>query len=122
MNEVKIDENLPAELAEILRTSGHDAVTVRDQEMSRASDARIVQACQEEDRILVSLDTGFADVRTYPPSQFPGFMILRLAMQDKHHLLRVFERVVPLLKATPVAHRLWIIEEDRVRIRNGGEE
>jgi len=118
----KIDENLPVEFVDILRAAEHDAVTATQQGLSGASDPQIVQACRAEDRVLVTLDLDFCDVRTYPPGQFPGFMVMRLQKLDKLHLLRVFERAVELLKTNRISHRLWIIEEDRVRIRSGEEE
>jgi predicted nuclease of predicted toxin-antitoxin system len=74
----KIDENLPVEVAELLGNAGHDAVTVMEQQMGGSEDVEIAVACQEESRILVTLDLDFADIRAYPPSEFPGFVVLRL--------------------------------------------
>ncbi|TEU17175.1 MAG: hypothetical protein E3J21_09050 [Anaerolineales bacterium] len=116
----KIDENLPVEIAELLWTVGYDAMTVIEQELRGGDDAFISATCLREGRILVTLDLDFADVRAYPPQQFPGFMVLRVRRQDKRHLIAVFQRAIPLIEQEPVEHRLWIIEESRVRIR--GEE
>ena len=79
----KIDENLPAEAADLLQGAGYDATTVRRQGLSGAVDSRVLSACQLEDRILVTLDTGLADIRVYPPEQLPGLVVLRLKRQDK---------------------------------------
>jgi len=116
----KIDENLPVEMADLLRSAHHDATTVVDQELRGEDDLHIIEACLQEGRALVTLDLDFADVRTYPPQRFPGLMVLRVRRQDKRHLLAVFRRVIPLITREPVRHHLWIIEEARVRIR--GEE
>jgi len=116
----KIDENLPLEIAELLWTVGYDALTVIEQELRGEGDALISETCLREGRVLVTLDLDFADVRVYPPQQFPGFMVLRVRQQDKHHLIAVFRRVIALIEQEPVEHHLWIIEENRVRIR--GEE
>jgi predicted nuclease of predicted toxin-antitoxin system len=37
----KVDENLPAEVAALLNAHGHDALTVRQQELAGATDARL---------------------------------------------------------------------------------
>lgn len=116
----KIDENLPVEMADLLRSAHHDATTVVDQELRGEDDIRIIEACLQEGRALVTLDLDFADIRTYPPQRFPGLMVLRVRRQDKRHLLAVFRRVIPLMEREPVRHHLWIIEEAQVRIR--GEE
>ncbi len=39
---IKIDENLPAEIADGLRTLGHDAMTVVDQGMAGIDDERLM--------------------------------------------------------------------------------
>ena len=37
----KLDENLPAEAADLLREAGHDAATVLEQEMSGETDPNV---------------------------------------------------------------------------------
>ena len=113
----KIDENLPIEVADLLRQVGHDAVTVVEQHLTGASDSDIASACQGEGRVLITLDTDFADIRAYPPAQFPGLIVLRLQRQDKPHVLEVIRRLIPLLSSEPLEHLLWIVEETRLRIR-----
>jgi predicted nuclease of predicted toxin-antitoxin system len=63
----KIDENLPAEAAGILRGAGFDADTVEDEDLSRADDDTVAGRSRSEDRILVTLDLDFANIRAYPP-------------------------------------------------------
>ena len=113
----KVDENLPVEASAILCDAGHDAVTVVGQEMSGAADAEIGLICQEEGRVLVTLDTDFADIRAYPPEDYAGLIVLRLKWQDKTHVLRTVERLLPLLPVESPQQRLWIVEETHVRIR-----
>jgi predicted nuclease of predicted toxin-antitoxin system len=114
----KVDENLPVEIADLLRQAGYDAVTVSEQHLEGSTDSAIASVCQEEGRALVTLDTDFADIRAYPPAQFPGLIVLRLHRQDKPHVLEVIERLIPLLSSEPLEHLLWIVEETRVRIRS----
>jgi hypothetical protein len=61
----KVDENLPVELADMLRQADHDATTVGEQ-----------------------------------------------------HVLAVFAGIVPVLVIEPLDQRLWIVEEQRIRIRS----
>lgn len=44
-------------------------------------------------------------------------MVLRVIRQDKPYLISVFQKAIRLLSQEPVIHRLWIIEENRIRIR-----
>jgi len=115
--EFKVDENLPVEVADLLRQVGYDAVTVFEQHLEGSPDSDIASVCQEEGRALITLDTDFADIRAYPPAQFPGLIVLRLHRQDKPHVLKVIERLIPLLSSEPLEHLLWIVEETRLRVR-----
>jgi predicted nuclease of predicted toxin-antitoxin system len=78
----KTDENVPLEAVDLLRAAGHDAFSVFDQSLAGQPDDRIASVCQQEDRVLITLDTDFADIRTYPPAHYPGIIVLRLASQS----------------------------------------
>ena len=80
---IKLDENLHIALAEVLRTSAHDVETVADEDLLGASDAAVLRAATTEDRLLITLDRGFGDLRTYPPGSHAGILVLRL---DDHSL------------------------------------
>jgi predicted nuclease of predicted toxin-antitoxin system len=113
----KIDENLPIEVSRLLGQAGHDAVTVVAQELSGSPDADIASVCQSENRAPITLDTDFADIRLYPPAEYPGLIVLRLRSQAKPHVLEIVNHLTRLFQREVVAGRLWIVEEERVRIR-----
>jgi hypothetical protein len=73
------------------------------------------EICKSERRVFVTLD--FADIRTYPPENYSGLIVLRLARQDKPHVLGVFRRMLKAVGHEPLDGRLWIVEENRIRIR-----
>ena len=113
---LKTDENLPDEAADLLCGAGHDATTAGKQGLGGATDPTIASACQPEGRALVTLDLDFADIQTYPPDRYPGFVVLRLTRQDKNSVLKTITRITALLDAEPIAGSLWIVEENQVRI------
>lgn len=113
----KTDENMPEDAADLLRTAGFDAVSVIQQQLGGNDDTTIADVCRQENRILVTFDIDFADIRTYPPADFAGIIVLRLVRQDRPHVLQVMSRVIAALSNEPIAQRLWIVEEDRIRIR-----
>jgi predicted nuclease of predicted toxin-antitoxin system len=114
----KVDQNLPVEVAEALRGAGHDARTVYEQGLGGTLDPRLAEIVRAEARALVTLDVGLGDIRTYPPADYPGLIVLRPPHQDKPTVLRVFTRVLPLLERETLVGRLWIVDERRVRIRD----
>lgn len=105
------------ELAEELRGAGHEAVTVDDQRLVGANDWHLSEVCKTEGRVFVTLDLDFADIRTYPPNEYPGLIVLRLGRQDKLHVLDVFRRMLKTIVQEPLDSRLWVVEENRIRIR-----
>lgn len=115
----KIDENLPVEIAGMLRSSGHDADTVRDEGLVGSPDTAVITACRSEMRCLITLDLDFSDMRAYPPHELPGLIVLRLRRQDRSHVIEIASRLIPLLEDEPIEQRLWIVNEERVRIRGG---
>ncbi|MEM6648512.1 MAG: DUF5615 family PIN-like protein [Bacteroidota bacterium] len=114
----KLDENLPVDAARLLREAGHDAVTVLDQAMGGTPDPNIAAVCVAEGRALVTRDTDFANIRACRPAEHAGILVLRLKRQDKPHVLAVLRRVMPLFESEPLHGHLWIVDEDRIRIRS----
>ena len=117
----KVDENLPVELAELLSDLGRDAKTVNDQRLQGVNDRVLLERCDNEKRTLVTLDIDFSDIRAYPPRDHEGIILLRVGNQSKGHVLEVFKRMLPLIAQEPIIGRLWVVEENRVRIRGEDE-
>ena len=113
----KIDENLPVEIAELLVIAGHDAKTVNDQHLEGSLDSLLANVCGDENRALITLDTDFSDITAYPPENFPGIIVLRIRRQSKYHIIELFRRIMPLLNCERLVQHLWIVEENRLRIR-----
>jgi predicted nuclease of predicted toxin-antitoxin system len=90
----KVDENLPVEVAELLRGAGYDADTVADEGVGGAVDPDIATLIRREGRALLTLDIGFANIRSYPPKEYQGLVVLRLGRQDKGHVLQVCARLL----------------------------
>ena len=117
----KLDENLPPAAADLLRDLGHDVMTVYDQGMQSCTDPEVLAACQGEGRVLLSLDLDFSNILVYPPDRYAGLIVLRLHKPGPRGVLSLLRRVVPHLETVPVAGRLWIADQHRIRVRQVGE-
>lgn len=87
--------------------------------MQRTNDPHLMKTCDQEKRILVTLDIDFSDIRTYLPQDHEGIIVLRLGNQSKPHVLEVFGRIMPLLNEESIKGRLWVVDEHIVRVRGG---
>ena len=114
-----IDANLPRAAILACQKFGHQVEFARDIGLAAASDEQIAARANQSSAVLLTRDMDFADVRRYPPDQYPGIIVLRLPdTAVALEIVRVLERflMVPeFLEA--LAGRLAIVEVDRVRFR-----
>lgn len=75
---IKLDENLPAVLAESLRNLGHDTQTTLDENLKGCDDSAIWCAAQSESRFLITQDLDFSDLRQFAPGTHAGILLVRL--------------------------------------------
>ncbi|HSV81896.1 MAG TPA: DUF5615 family PIN-like protein [Ramlibacter sp.] len=114
----KLDENIPRDAVALLNAAAHDAHSVGDEHLEGSQDALLLDVCRNEARVLVTLDLDFADIRQYPPSSHAGVWVLRPPTQSIENILNVLRGALALNATEPADRRLWIVERDRVRIRD----
>jgi hypothetical protein len=118
----KVDQNLPEEVVQILRSDGHDARNVYEEQLDGRPDPEISAAVKRESRALITLDLDFSDIRSYPPEQYSGLLVFRHHRQDKPAVIRATRSILPLLRKESLAGRLWIVTDANVRIHGQPEE
>jgi len=116
---VKLDENMPADLGTLLVKDGHDVHGVLDESLGGSADSVIVEAARREERILMTFDMDFADVRNYPPGTHAGIVVFRLRDQRWATLAPPVTRLLEQGKLEDLATSLAIVTETRVRLRRG---
>lgn len=113
-----IDEDLPRTLAAELTAAGFPASDVRDVNLSGTPDPLIFQYAQQHRLVLVSADVEFGNVMLYPPGTHAGIILMRIPNEIASPALRA--RVVQFVKTVPADRwrgRLFVVEPDRIRIR-----
>ncbi|MCX7839590.1 MAG: DUF5615 family PIN-like protein, partial [Anaerolineae bacterium] len=99
----------------------HDVTSVAEQGLVGKDDATIAARVRDEARCLITLDLDFSNLRAYPPSDYHGIIVIRSKKQDKATVLALVKKFAPLLDRESVIGKLWIVEEDRIRIRGDKE-
>ena len=115
----KTDENMPVEAAEDLRSAGHDAMTVVEQQLAGEPDVRVAEICRREGRALITLELDFSDIRVFPPGDYEGIIVLRPTVQTIKNIQRLVGQVIALVSTEQLAGHLWIVDEGQIRIRAG---
>jgi len=116
---IKIDENLPDDLALLLRDAEYDVATVEEEGLAGYDDPPVLQAAATEDRMLMSFDLGFADIREYPPGTHAGIVVFRLKDQRWKTLQKPVRRLISTGALRELRRGLAIVDENRVRFRRG---
>jgi predicted nuclease of predicted toxin-antitoxin system len=114
---VKVDEDLPRQLAELLNHLGHDALTVREQGWRGASDDDLWERVQAERRWLITADKGFADLRRYPPGSHAGVVLLRPAEESRRAYLELATIAGERLRFDEIAGAVAVVTDRGIRIR-----
>ena len=113
----KLDENLSPSLAKVFAAAGHEAHSVAEEQLNGQPDERVIDVCGREQRALLTFDLDFSNIHAYPPKRYAGIAVLRLGSQSHDVAKAAVERILALLPREQLSGTLWIIEEDRVRIR-----
>lgn len=113
----KFDENMPLLSVKIFQENGFDACSVRDQGLNGCTDDRLLTVCTDEERILITLDLDFSDIRKYQPVTLHGIIIIRPDKQDKNTIINILKRMIPVVKTEVLSGKLMIVEDDKIRVR-----
>jgi predicted nuclease of predicted toxin-antitoxin system len=107
-------------IIQTLRDATHEVVRLKDVLPVESSDDVVIAKAQEIDAILLSLNGDFADIVSYPPSNYKGIV----ALQIRNHpeaLSSLMTRLTAYLKVQPAMEhyhgKLLVVEVDRIRIR-----
>lgn len=118
---LKLDENLPTSLTGELARRGHDVDTVLDEHLGGREDPVVVQAATDDRRLLLTLDRGIGDIRSYPPGSHAGVVVLRPTSQDPASISELISRLLDAHDLDDFSRCVAIVEPTRVRIRRPGD-
>jgi len=118
---IKLDENLDARLAAILKQAGHDTNTVQEQGLRGTVDEGLYEVCKVEGRILVSLDLDFSNIIRFPPRGTSGLVVLRGPNQLFPTIRILVQTLIDALNRESPTGSLWIVEPGRLRIHEEAE-
>lgn len=80
---IKLDENLPVRLVEMLGELGFEADTADDEGLGGVSDDRVWEAVQAGGRFLITQDLDFSDLRRFAPGSHHGVLLVRLPEEEQ---------------------------------------
>jgi predicted nuclease of predicted toxin-antitoxin system len=118
---IKLDENLPESLLEILRGLGHDPDSVLSEGLRGEPDDVVFPAALADGRVLITQDLDFSDIRQFAPGTHPGLILVRLREPSRTTLR---ERIEWIFRTEPVetwAGCFVVVSDHKVRVRRPPE-
>lgn len=113
----KLDENLPAELLDVLQAQGHEADTVVDEYLSGEADRIILAAVRSEERVLLTLDKGIGDIRQFPPEAYFGIVLFRPSDTGRGAVFDFVRERLPKVLEIDLRGRLLVVSKNSFRLR-----
>jgi len=104
----------------LLREEGHKVITLKELGAEKAPDEEVLKLAFELDAVLVTNDTGFGNVLTYPPSTHKGVILLRLTKRTEAYVHKVLRFFVGKVTQEELKGALVVIGPRGYRIRRTG--
>ena len=114
---IKLDENLPAELLDVLRAAGHDAASVLDEGLTGAADPVLLDHAKQEGRVLFTMDKGVGNISVYPPERHAGVVLFRPASAGRGTALDFVRRHLWAVVNYDLQGKLLVVTERGIRLR-----
>jgi len=113
---IKLDENLPAQLAIALRSLGHDVHILRDEQLTGHADDEIWDAAQKDSRFLITQDLDFSDVRKFAPGTHHGILLIRLHSPSRRNLIARITELFGSERTEDWTHCFVVVTDSKIRI------
>src|SRR4051794_16622474 len=113
---VKVDEDLPGEISDLLGAAGHDAKTVYIQGHSGLPGEQLWPRIQQEQRMLFTADKGFANARIYPPGSHAGVVLFRLPRESRAGYIRLAEFLIANVNLDKISGAIVVISPEAIRV------
>ncbi|MBI1870052.1 MAG: DUF5615 family PIN-like protein [Chlamydiae bacterium] len=114
---IKLDENLPFRLVQMLEDLGHSADTVPQEGLSGKDDLEVWKEAQRVGAFFITQDLDFSDERRFSPGTHFGILLLRLHEPGRNALVERIEAVFRTEKVEKWMHCFVIVTEHKIRVR-----
>jgi predicted nuclease of predicted toxin-antitoxin system len=113
---IKLDENLPLQLAMLLKDLGHDTQTPYAERLLGHTDKEIWDEAQKESRFLITQDLDFSDLRRFAPGSHHGILLVRLRSPSRRQLTQRMQELFLREQTREWAGCFVVATERKIRV------
>lgn len=114
---IKLDENLPHALIDLLSTLGHEVDSVPQEGLTGQPDDIIWQKTQQEKRFLITQDLDFSDINRFSPGSHFGLLLVRLRSPGRLALKAKIQQIFTEEDVEEWRHCFVVVTDRKLRIR-----
>lgn len=114
---LKLDENLPSSAINVLKALGHDVETAVEEGLAGEDDPVLLSEATRESRLLVTLDRGLGDIRSYPPGTHAGILVIRLNDQSPRAVASALDLMGATVELETLAGCIGVFRDGELRVR-----
>jgi predicted nuclease of predicted toxin-antitoxin system len=111
------DAGISPRTIEHLRSTGHDAVHLRERDLARAADAQICDFARSDDRVVLTFDLDFGAILALTVQTRPSVIIFRLSDETAKSVNSRLDVVIREQSTTIEGGALVLVEDFRYHVR-----
>ena len=112
-----LDMGLSPHLAPWLQDLGHDASHLLERGQHKAADSKIIQIAQDENRIVLTADTDFAQLAANLPSSTPSIVLFRLSSYKLANVQRHLRDLLTTFQEQLARGCIISVQDNQARVR-----
>lgn len=113
-----LDLNISPKVELFLAQHGHDVLHARSVKPGRTTDEELLALSIQQQRILVTFDLDFGDIRLLHARQSPGVMIFRTKSFTSRTVVRLLDDLFSRHAPEQLEQQLIVMTEHQMRFRS----
>jgi predicted nuclease of predicted toxin-antitoxin system len=111
------DECVYYATTQLLRSWQHDVVTAQEAGLAGKPDEDILAYAIKHERVLITIDMDFSNIRRFPPRTYIGIIVLKIRPRVAEKIHSVLEQVLRDVDKEQLSKSLVIIDQSKYRVR-----
>lgn len=100
-----------------LQSWGHDVVTTQEENLVGEADEVLLRQAVAQERVLVTNDLDFSNIRRYPPTEHRGIIVLKIRPRTLHEVHLVLKQLLENVAPEAIDQTLVIVDRNKYRVR-----
>jgi predicted nuclease of predicted toxin-antitoxin system len=101
----------------LLRSWGYDVLTAQEVGLAGKSDEEILAYAIMHERVLITIDLDFSNIRHYPPQSHKGIIVAKIRPRNANAVHKVLEHLLKNVGLERLNKSLVIVDQNKYRIR-----